>query len=329
MDDDDYPLLTKYVTDRDTFFDELSDTYNLDKSLVKLNCLKVINMTTWELQHFLLSTIPKGLDTYLKRSVLEGTDTFTALNKEICDIRDYIYERHYEPHSPIFSYLEDNREFQEKRIEKKLVTVQSLYLQTRETVYVHALITYLKEQYAKSDGLTLDPSCTEFDKEVSISEHYHFLRCIPFFDGCFIGSENRSYLINEIPGQVERFNKDIRDKGSLIEFVQKDTHHPYKHIDGSSLDNYIEVRNIVNSLDVANFSELLKLLNLPNNTYDDFVDNELGSMKVRTAQFRKDIYNGVEKVLEDRKKECAEEVPFLTYLRKKRYSEDGENHSPL
>ena len=57
--------------------------------------------------------------------------------KECLVIREHIYRNMYFPESAIYNYYKDSREFHSKTLEEQKVSVQNIYLQSKETDYVY------------------------------------------------------------------------------------------------------------------------------------------------------------------------------------------------
>ena len=216
--------------------------------------------------------------------------------------------------------MENNRDdFENKPRSKKLVSVQSLYLQTQETNYLYSLVKYLREQSVMDRDLSLDKLDMKFDKKISIDEYHHFCSCVPFFDGCFVGSEDKSYLKNNIESQVRTFNEKLKNEGSLVEFLKKEIKHPYKHLNEESLKSYYEVRQFINGLGMSTFSELLKLLKIDKISFDivEISGKELNIMAKKTAFFRMKIYKTLIREIKLKNAEQYKNMDLLSYLRKK------------
>lgn len=170
------PLLEKLVKDRSSFYKILSEELQCDEKHIKLIVLKSLNQIPKEIENIYFSNL------------------LTSFFKEILIIRDAIWEDNYKN---IKLFLSQKAHFVKKTIEKKKVTVMSLFCQTRESEILLDLYAFLQElatPTTENDGMTF----------------------IPFFDGAYISFKENTDQ-NLLDNWIELFNKNQ----SVIKFKIK------------------------------------------------------------------------------------------------------------
>lgn len=286
-------LLERYVTDRDSLCSEKALLDGVKKDDTKEMFLITLNT---------------------KESHVKTLGSFCLdLYHEVKEIRNHMYTNLYKEGSELFLYFENNSDFEQKDIESKKISVQSLYLQTRETDYVYSLMEYLfqeTEEYIKNiedSRNTFRLGLLKTNKTDIICDMDYFLSCVPFFDGLYVTSEC-PFFKQRLVKLVELFNEKLKKEGRMIQFKEKKIASEYKKIDKDKLYAYYNVRYYLNDLTLATFYELLNLLDIKKLIFEE---KDLEGMISEARIFRRQVYQSI----------LEEDIPlnaeFLTRLRQK------------
>ena len=115
----------------------------------------------------------------------------------------------------------------------------------------------------------------------------YYVTCIPFYDGFYIGSEDRTF-IQELKQVVKRSNEILKENNSLVEFKEKKINCSYKKIDENLYDRYLEIFTYLNSFSIKKFNELLTLLEIPHIDFSE--TSSIEEMTTVSREFRRKLF---------------------------------------
>jgi len=271
------PYLAKYVTNRQSFYEEKASLDNESVNNVKKKLLVVLNWTE--------GTIG-SLGAFSKE-----------LFKEIQLIRNHMYDNLYATKGPIYNYIHERKvDFDSKDIESKKVTIQALYLQSKETDYVVNLIVFLQKAAKAFEEETQNRYLKSVltDREVQTCNTNFYVQAIPFFDGLYVTSMSTVFR-NEINSLIRQFNDSLAKKGSLVEFKEKTIdleEKCFNRINYNKLKEYESVITFLQRLKKTQMYKLLVLLKIPPIKFDrEFVNEDV--MRADIRKYRRLVYSEI------------------------------------
>lgn len=271
-----FPILESYVFNRDQVLENKAFKDNSTLAEAKTSILMTLNTSKEHSANlgFLCSELFNEIQVIREHIV--------AFTKEDMDV-----------------YFRNNTEFHAKTEEKKKVSIQSLYLQTRETEYIVTLVEYL---YLNTiNTMNSDPFVTGFhnlqvlDRSVVCSDTYYYFTFIPFYDGLYIGSEDYAYS-KDLQKHVASFNDQLQQAGSLVQFKEKSIELDFKRLNPKTLDMYSKIASFMRDVGTAEFNELLILLDVPPLKFTSTVED---IMLREGRQFRRCLYTKLIQASED------------------------------
>ena len=268
-------ILRTYVENRERLLNEVAQLENITRDEAKTLFLQLLNYTQ---------------DDVKKKKI--KTSIYLKFHKECHHIRNHIYDNIYKTDSPMFKYYKRKKETLTMSLEKKKVSVQSLYLQTKETDYVLEFISFLREKVRylltnnKLDNSQNFSSIT-LDRDVCIDSTDFYITCIPFFDGLYIGSEDPVFL-KDISILVTEYNENIlKKRGSFVRFEEKPIKPEMKRLCLKRFNHYC---NVLHYLETLSNQELTKLLDLAQLQISFNNTNNFEEMVVTSREFRRTVF---------------------------------------
>ena len=239
--------LEQLVRDRSLFYQTVSEDLKCSISDVKIIVLKCLNQIPKEFYNGPFSKI------------------LTDLFEEILVIRNFLWEENYKN---MKFFLSTKTNFEKKSLEKKKVTVLSIYCQTRESEILLDLYSFLKV------------SCNDTDEKPA-------LQFIPFFDGAYICFFNITHqkLLDEWLKEYNQKHQFIKFKIKNIEsdsrLLLEDTFKSFCIINDSFKKlSYKESQDLLKAIHLEkevltknNLQLLIKYSNNLKNIHDDFTKN--------------------------------------------------------
>ena len=271
-------ILTQYVKNRDALLKVKSEKDGTSAKEAKRQLLMVLNC---------------------QRSYVPDLGHYgQELYDEVEFLRNDLFQRYYTRDSSIYRYYSQNSNFHRKKLEEQKVSVQSIYLQSRETDYVFDLIKFLRDK--TQNYLEKLPNVKGFDnltidRETSIDAVNYYISCIPFYDGLYIGSEDGVTNMN-LGNLVNDYNKLLKDRGSLVRFEEKSINEEEKRLHSGLFTRYIEVFSFLNSLSPVQLHKLLIILEM--NPIDFSEEYEISGLARVSREFRRTLMKRLLQVVE-------------------------------
>jgi len=211
-------------------------------------------------------------------------------------------------------YFKDKQEFVEKSSESQEISIQNLFLQTKETDYIMLLVQYLISETTKR--MDLIPEKETFnnltlDRYVSCPDWFFYFYFVPFFDGLYIGTEDVPY-INELKKHVHSYNLVLEENNSLVQFIEKPIEHEFSRLNKDKLNFYLAVNRFMRDIDTKQLKELFILLDMEQL---NFKNSDQTDMELRARMFRQQLYSKIQ--FESDNNKLVLNPKFLPKLREK------------
>ena len=161
------------------------------------------------------------------------------------------------------------------------------------------------------------------DRYVILPDWFYYLSFIPFFDGLYLSTEDPMYK-NILREHVREFNLYLKDKGSLVQFVEKEITFEPKHLCESKLNSYLTVNTYLKDITIKQLRELFILLDMPEISFNSTDEGDMKTVvKVQKRLFyeklsqeskkcdtplNQDFLKKIRNVYKDRMEKYKEEV---------------------